>query len=120
MFIEEYNRNIKCDVNKYLLSISYIPGTTRAVTWSPLHRISQSSEKVGELPIKEYNTIWQSPCVPASAHALQKEAASLSSQISLRLEHVTFGAINRSSYWVLWSLGGYMSISQDLGQYLRG
>lgn len=77
MFIEEYNRNIKCDVNKYLLSISYIPGTTRAVAWSPLHRISQSSEKVGELPDQRVQDHMVSPCVPALSPCIAKGSSVL-------------------------------------------
>lgn len=52
-FIEEYNENSKYNVHKYLLSINYIPGSAKDITWSPLHRVSQSSGKMRELPEKK-------------------------------------------------------------------
>lgn len=48
-FIEDYYKNIKCNVYKYLLSISYLLGIVRDGIWFFLYRVLLlSGKKDGE------------------------------------------------------------------------
>lgn len=86
-----------------------------AQSHSQVGRWESSQEK------RQDKAMWWVPLSLPSAHVSQKEAASLSGQLSSGVEHGwSLGAVDSSPYGVLRPLGAIINIRQDVGQYLIG